>query len=154
MIRSVLVVCLGNVCRSPMAACLLARELPACQVWSAGLAPPIGAPIDPRAARALAREGYQFAGHRARAIDPSLVAAADLILVMDNNQRAELELIYPQAQGKTYRLCEYTQCDVPDPFGCSQGMFDIVLEMIKQGIASWSAQLAIVVPADSHGEAS
>lgn len=154
MVRSILVVCIGNVCRSPMAASLLERALPACQVSSAGLAPPVGAPADPRAAKALAREGCNLKDHRARAVDSTLVVAADLILVMDDKQRAELEQIYPQAQGKTYRLCEAIHSDVPDPYGCSQGMFDIVLELIKQGIASWAAQLGVVVPADSHGEAS
>lgn len=154
MAHSILVVCIGNVCRSPMAASLLARALPACNVSSAGLAPPIGAPADPRAAKALAREGCNLKNHRARAVDEASVVAADLILVMDNKQRAELEQVFPQARGKTYRLCEAIQFDVPDPYGCSQGMFDIALEMIKQGIASWSTQLGAVASADSHGEAS
>ncbi|MFS8974248.1 low molecular weight phosphotyrosine protein phosphatase [Cupriavidus necator] len=152
MVRSILVICVGNVCRSPMAACLLGRALPACEVASAGLAPPVGAPADPSAVRLLAREGYDLASHRARAVEEALVESADLILVMDSEQRDELERVYPQACGKTHRLCTHT--DVPDPYGCSPSMFVIVLELIKQGIASWSTRLEEVVPADGQGEAS
>lgn len=154
MVRSILVVCIGNVCRSPMAACLLRRALPDCEVASAGLAPPVGAPADPRAVRVLAREGCGLVNHRARAVDAAQVATADLILVMESRQRDELEQLYPEAQGKTYRLCEFARADVPDPFGCSIGMFGIVLDLIKLGVASWSTQLGTVVPADRNGEAS
>ncbi|WP_037025038.1 low molecular weight protein-tyrosine-phosphatase [Cupriavidus sp. GA3-3] len=155
MVHSILVVCIGNICRSPMAACLLGHVLPACEVVSAGLAPPVGAPADPNAVRLLAREGFDIVGHRARAVDDALVAAADLILVMDSEQRDELERVFPHARGKTHRLCEYTHTDVPDPYGCSPKMFGIVLELIKQGIASWSIRLgAAAAPAHVQGEAS
>lgn len=154
MIRSILVICVGNVCRSPMAACLLRRALPDCEVASAGLAPPVGANADPRAVRLLANEGCDLASHRARAVDAIMVAAADLVLVMDNEQRRELELLFPQARGKTYRLCEFVQADVPDPYGCSVSMFNIVLELIKQGVATWLAQFEAVASARTDGEAS
>ncbi|WP_327077332.1 arsenate reductase/protein-tyrosine-phosphatase family protein [Cupriavidus necator] len=79
MVRSILVICVGNVCRSPMAACLPSRVRPACDVVSAGLAPPVGAPADPSAVRLLASEGYDLAGHRACAADEALVAVAGQI---------------------------------------------------------------------------
>ncbi|MBP0629222.1 MULTISPECIES: low molecular weight protein-tyrosine-phosphatase [unclassified Cupriavidus] len=154
MTRSILVICIGNVCRSPMAACLLSQLLPACEVASAGLAPPVGAPADPSAVRLLAREGLDIASHRARAVNDALVAAADLILVMDSEQRDELERVFPLARGKTHRICESTSTDVPDPYGCSPSMFYIVLELIKQGIASWSARLVEVAPTEGQGEVS
>ena len=154
MTRSILVICIGNVCRSPMAACLLSRVMPTCEVTSAGLAPPVGAPADPSAVRLLVREGLDIGGHRARAIDDALVAAADLILVMDSEQREEIERIFPMARGKTHRICESTATDVPDPYGCSPTMFYIVLELIKQGIASWSVRLGDVAPTEVRGEAS
>jgi len=153
---SILVVCIGNVCRSPMAAALLRRALPDCEVASAGLAPPVGVGADPRAIRLLANEGCDLNGHRARAVDASMVATADLVLVMDTQQREAMEECFPQSRGKTFRLCEDLDLDVPDPYGCSQQMFAIVLDMIKGGISSWSTQLdavASTVPAHSHGEA-
>ncbi|CAG2141874.1 low molecular weight protein-tyrosine-phosphatase [Cupriavidus numazuensis] len=154
MIHSILVICTGNICRSPMAAGLLQRALPGYAVSSAGLAPPVGAPADPRAALLLAREGCDLAGHRARAVDNSLVNAADLVLVMDYDQRTEMARQFPHARGKIYRIGEFIQVDVPDPYGCSQNMFSIVLELIKLGIASWLTQLETTEAATSHGDAS
>lgn len=153
MVKSILVICTGNVCRSPMAAYLLKRALPDCAIASAGLAPPVGAPADPRAARLLAIEGLDLSGHRARAVDARMVASAQLVLVMESDQRLDLESLFPQARGKTYRLCEFAQTDVPDPYGCSVSMFSIVLELIKLGIASWSAQIEASTSANTHGEA-
>ncbi|QYY27669.1 MULTISPECIES: low molecular weight protein-tyrosine-phosphatase [Cupriavidus] len=141
MIRSILIICTGNVCRSPMAACLFRRALPDCNVASAGLAPPVGAKADPRAVRLLASEGCDLGTHRARAVDATMVDTADLILVMDAEQRRKLELLFPHAQGKTYRICEFVYADVPDPYGCSASMFSIVLELIKHGIETWLTQL-------------
>ncbi|AGW92511.1 MULTISPECIES: low molecular weight protein-tyrosine-phosphatase [Cupriavidus] len=154
MVKTILVVCVGNICRSPMAAHLLQQAVPWCTVTSAGLAPPVGAPADPRAARLLAGAGISLREHRARAITAIMVNAADLVLVMDNEQRDELEFLFPQARGKTFRLCEFLKSDVPDPYGCSMSMFTIVLELIRQGIASWSAQLEATSPVNTHGEAS
>ncbi|BDB26058.1 protein-tyrosine-phosphatase [Cupriavidus sp. TA19] len=154
--RTILVVCLGNVCRSPMAAVLLNRALPDCRVTSAGLAPPVGASADPRVVRLLANEGCSLAGHRAQAVNKALVESADLVLVMESLQRETLEERFPQSRGKTFRLCEGLDLDVPDPYGCSQQMFSIVLELIKQGISSWSSQLEKEYPVaatECHREA-
>lgn len=153
MVQSILVVCIGNRCRSPMAAALLSRALPQCRIVSAGLAPPVGATADPRAVRLLAIEGDDLTAHRARALDVELVTGADLVLVMDEEQRDALEDMYPQARGKTYRLCEQEETDVPDPFGGSQSMFVIVLGLIKKGVESWSARIHAAEPAHRHGGA-
>jgi protein-tyrosine phosphatase len=123
-----------------MAACLFRRALPDCEVASAGLAPPIGAKADPRAVRLLASEGCDLAAHRARAVDAAMVATAELILVMDGEQRRQLEVLFPHAQGKTYRICEFVYADVPDPYGCSTSMFGIVLDLMKHGIETWLTQ--------------
>ncbi|WP_432261523.1 low molecular weight protein-tyrosine-phosphatase [Cupriavidus sp. TMH.W2] len=153
MIRSILVVCLGNRCRSPMAADLLRQALPACSVASAGLAPPVGAGADPRVIRLLAKEGLDLAPHRARELDAGMVAGADLVLVMDHEQREWLEAQFPAARGKTHRLCEAEQADIPDPYGCSQAMFVIVLGLIRQGVQSWAARIQSEAPATRYGEA-
>ncbi|RDK04971.1 low molecular weight protein-tyrosine-phosphatase [Cupriavidus lacunae] len=153
MIRSILAVCLGNRCRSPMAADLLRQALPDCSVISAGLAPPVGASADPRVIRLLAKEGLDLAPHLARELDAGMVAGADLVLVMDTEPREWLESVYPEARGKTHRLCEAEQADIPDPYGCSQAMFVIVLGLIRQGVQAWSAQIHSEAQATRYGEA-
>lgn len=154
MIRSILVVCIGNTCRSPMAQCLLQRALPMCEIKSAGLAPPVGAAAHPRAISLMAREGHELRGHRAQTVDAALIRWADLVLVMDLEQRDEVERRFPEARGRVYRIGEFIQADVPDPFGCSQNMFAIALGLIKKGIESWSVRIRAIAPAECHGEAS
>jgi len=152
-VRTILVICLGNRCRSPMAADLLQSALPDCNVISAGLEPPPDLPADPRAVRLLATQGRDLSTHRTRAVDASLIACADLVLVMDSEQRELLEDMFPIARGKTYRLCEKEQTDVPDPYGGSQSMFVIVLGLIKLGVESWSARIQATEPTHHHGGA-
>lgn len=152
MIRSILVVCIGNTCRSPMAQGLLRQALPGCTVSSAGLAPLEGAAADPHTVRLLAEDGLDLAGHRARTVDGDMINGADLVLVMDTEQREALERQYPHARGKVYRLCEFMHADVPDPYGCSQNMFRIVLGLIKQGVDSWSVRIRAIAQDQCHGE--
>ena len=154
MIRTILVVCIGNTCRSPMAQCVLQNALPMCEVKSAGLAPPVGAAAHPRAIALMSREGHELRGHRARPVDAALMAWADLVLVMDLEQRDEVERRFPEARGRVYRIGEFIQADVPDPFGCSHSMFAIALDLIKKGIDSWSVRIRAIAPAECHGEAS
>lgn len=86
--RTVLVVCHGNICRSPVAAALLARELAAdgIIVNSAGF---IGfnRPAPPDAVAAAERHGLDLAEHRSRLVTADLVRSADLIVVMEASQQ-------------------------------------------------------------------
>jgi len=89
--KSVLVVCHGNICRSPIAAALLARELAplGIAVQSAGL---IGfqRPVPPEALGAAERHSVDLSAHRSRLVTVDLVRAADLIVVMEASQRRHL----------------------------------------------------------------
>ncbi|AOY95147.1 protein tyrosine phosphatase [Cupriavidus sp. USMAA2-4] len=142
MIRSILVVCLGNRCRSPMAAALLRRSLPACQVISAGIAPAVGALVDPRAGRLLALEGIAMDEHRAQRLNAAMVDFADLILVMEAQQMEMVEQSFPAAHGRTFRLCESLDLDVPDPYGGTHGLFLLAFSLIRQGVDSWAGKIA------------
>lgn len=89
--RSVLVVCHGNICRSPFAAALLERALaPAgVRVESAGFVGPNRA-APPEAVAAAGRCGVDLTTHRSRLLTPDLARWADLIVVMDPTQRREV----------------------------------------------------------------
>jgi len=113
-IRSVLLVCRGNVIRSPMAAALLRRRLggrdrTAVAVDSAGLRAEPGRPADPRAVSAARHFGIALEAHRARALTAQLVRAADLILVMDALNDAELRGRHPDAAARTLMLGAFVQ---------------------------------------------
>ena len=90
-IDTVLVVCSGNTCRSPMAAAYLRQALaeagaPGVRVESAGLHAVPGLPAAAEAQEAVARDGLSLAEHRSRPLDEAAVAAADLILAMTRAQ--------------------------------------------------------------------
>lgn len=89
--RSILVVCHGNICRSPFAAAVLRRGLGplGVRVESAGLVGPNRA-APPEAVAVAARRGVDLADHRSRLLTPDLVRWADLIVVMDPVQQREV----------------------------------------------------------------
>lgn len=86
--RSVLVVCHGNICRSPVAAALLARELETdgITVRSGGFAG-FNRPAPPHAVAAAERHGLNLAEHRSRLLTADVVRGADLIVVMEAGQQ-------------------------------------------------------------------
>jgi protein-tyrosine phosphatase len=86
--KTVLVVCYGNICRSPVAAALLARELAAhgITVESAGFAG-FNRPAPPDAVAAARRHGLDLADHRSRLVTVELARSADLIVVMEAAQQ-------------------------------------------------------------------
>jgi len=87
MINQILVVCIGNICRSPMAEGLLKRDLPKIKVSSAGLDALVGYGADPIAVEIMAEQGIDIQSHRARMLTDNLVRQSELILVMDNAQK-------------------------------------------------------------------
>ena len=90
-LRSILVVCHGNICRSPVAAALLRQALgPAgIRVESAGFIGP-NRPAPPAAVATAARHGVDLSDHRSRLLTADLVRSAELIVVMDAAQRREV----------------------------------------------------------------
>ena len=101
----VCLVCLGNICRSPMAETVLRAEVAAAGldgavvVDSAGTGDwHVGDPMDPDARKALARRGHDGPGpktHRARQFEPSWLSRYDLILAMDSRNLADLRRMAP-----------------------------------------------------------
>jgi protein-tyrosine phosphatase len=144
-------VCLGNICRSPMAAAVLAR-----QVAEAGMADLVdvdsggtgswhlGEAADPRARDALARRGYDGTAHRARQIEPSWFADRDLLLVMDeDNLRTVRRLApHPNAAQRVMLLrgfdplaADANDRTVPDPYYGDESGFDEGLDIIERSVA-------------------
>jgi protein-tyrosine phosphatase len=141
MTRRILVLCSGNVCRSPIAAALLARDLSEKTIGSAGLAAPVGAPADPMAIEFAAALGLDLSAHRARLVTLAMCQAADLILVMEQGHKAELRRRYPQAWGKVFRLCEAGGFDIADPYRKPRKVFEAACTDVATGAAAWAGRI-------------
>ncbi|GAA2262672.1 low molecular weight protein-tyrosine-phosphatase [Kitasatospora cystarginea] len=130
----ILTVCLGNYCRSPFAATVLAtRGGPALTVRSAGLlASWEGKPAHPFMIAAAARRGYDLTAHRGVRVSAELLDWADLVLAMDT---AVLDALRDLAgAGNAPKLRLYLEgVDVPDPMGRPEGAFTACAAVIESG---------------------
>lgn len=142
MTRRILVVCVGNICRSPMAAALLESSLPdSFVVESAGIGALSGAPADPTAVELLAGKGLELDGHTGRQLDEQMLSEFDMILVMEQSHVRWIEDQWPHARGRVFRWGHWSDFDVPDPYRRGDQAFRDALQMIERGLADWQEKL-------------
>ncbi|HEX5950468.1 MAG TPA: protein-tyrosine-phosphatase [Actinomycetota bacterium] len=109
---SILVVCTGNICRSPIAEGMLRRGSrsrfgdDAPSVASAGTAGWEGSPAMPESVAAAAERGVDIGGHVARRLVAEHVRAADLVIAMAAEHRDRVVAAVPEAAGRTFTLKE------------------------------------------------
>jgi protein-tyrosine-phosphatase len=101
-VRRVLVLCNGNLCRSPYAGVALGHrlhdvELGAIEVRSGGFFGPIGRPAPPHVVAVAARRGVELARHRSRVVDDAELAWADLVVIMDRRQELIIAALHDDA---------------------------------------------------------
>lgn len=136
-IKSVLVVCVGNICRSPMAEYFLKQQHPDLHVESAGISGLIGHPADEKAQLCMQRLDINMEPHIAKKLNAEHLKQADLILVMSHNQQKHIEQMWPFAKGKVFRLGHWQNKNVPDPYQHDQVFFDNTCQLIQQCVMDW-----------------
>lgn len=140
-----LVVCTGNVCRSPMAAVYLQQKFMRYgihhRVESCGIMALVGHPATDMAIRVAKQHGLDLQHHRAQSITPQRVDEAKQILVMEPWHRDWIVVRLPEAAGKIYLLADYIDDpaleEIPDPYGGDEQDYQWTWRLIRQAIDRW-----------------
>lgn len=139
---NILTVCVGNICRSPIAAALLKKQYPNKHIDSAGLSAVVGHKADAKAMAVMAAcdsliDNVNMSTHIAKQINEELVKKADLILTMSINQSKWIEEQWPHCRGKTFRIGHWIDKDIADPYGHDESAFEIAKQDIVDGLDQW-----------------
>ncbi len=143
--KTILFVCTGNVCRSPMAEGLFRKAASGrgeFYVFSAGIGAMDGQPPTPHSVQAMSELGIDISGQRSRMLTADLVRQADFIFGMTHGHVETVGLLYPQAAEKTFLLREFDETldsfakDIADPIGSPYEIYVHCREQIEQGIAA------------------
>ena len=136
--KNILVVCTGNICRSPTGEYVLKKELgPDYNVMSAGLGALVDHPAHEISQKIALEHGIDMSAHRARQINMDLLKWADLVLVMENGHKQELLRRYPAMEGQVFRYGEAQMVDVPDPYRRPENAFVLAWNFIAKLTPYW-----------------
>ncbi|GHA39054.1 protein tyrosine phosphatase [Photobacterium aphoticum] len=142
MFNKILVVCVGNICRSPSGEYLLKHHLPHKHIASAGVGALVGKPADKMAAMVAQEHGISLDGHVAQQLTSELCKEYDLILVMEKGHIEAVTGIAPEARGKTMLFGQWIgQKDIPDPYRQSREAFDFAYQLIDESAQAWAKKL-------------
>src|SRR5882672_4197616 len=143
--KTILFVCTGNICRSPMAEGLFRHAVAGrgdFRVVSAGLGAMDGQPPSAHAVEAMRELGIDISHQRSHLLTADLVREADYIFGMTHNHVESVMLLYPQAAEKVFLLREFDETldpfekDISDPISGSYEVYTNCRDQIEQGIAS------------------
>lgn len=143
MFKSILIVCTGNICRSPVGERALAALCPQLNVTSAGIGALVGRGVDKDAASIARAHGVNVEGHVARQITPEILAEHDLVLVMGPEHRQYIGANTPHASGKTMFFDRWERNEgIADPFRQSIEFHRLIYNEIDIAARSWAKRLS------------
>ncbi len=143
--KTILFICTGNVCRSPMAEALFRHAVAGrgeFRALSAGLGAVDGQPPTTHSVTAMHERGIDISSQRSRALTTALLQEADYVFGMTRGHVEAIGLLYPQATEKTFLLREFDDSikdferDISDPIGGSYEIYEACRNQIERGIAS------------------
>lgn len=146
MFERILLVCTGNLCRSPLAEAMLRLQLTAdgrgnqAQVRSAGTKAAMGKRVDETVlfvAQAQPALIEDLQHHRSQPVDRSLTWWADLILVMETRQAQAVLKVDPSAHPKIQLLGALIRKPIPDPYLRHESVYREVHGLVSSAVVSW-----------------
>ena len=143
-VSRILVVCQGNICRSPFAELLLAQSRPDLDVRSAGIAASGNDPVQPGARRVAEAMGFDLAPHRSTPLTEVEVEWADLIVGMEGRHVREVVRRWPAHREKALILGDFLSSvprTIPDPWGKSDAVFWLTFKQILKATEALAQRL-------------
>ncbi|MGR3433955.1 MAG: low molecular weight protein-tyrosine-phosphatase [Shimia sp.] len=142
--QRILVVCVGNICRSPLGERILRDALPdRFTVTSAGIGALEGHAADAVASEVAAERGVSLDGHVARQFTKEIGADQDLILVMEPGHKREIARLVPELSGRVMLFDQWTRgTGIADPYRQSRAFHEAVNAEVTEAARAWAGKLA------------
>jgi len=143
--KTILFVCTGNICRSPMAEGLFRRLLGRhkdIRIASAGVSALRGQPASLHTVEVLRSLGIDLAQFRSQPLSDELVAGATWIFAMTRSHLDTIQLLFPEAADKAFLVCEFdpelasTSLDIPDPIGLGLDAYERTRDILNRALPS------------------
>ncbi len=143
MFENIIVVCSGNICRSPTGEYLLKSLLPHKNIISAGVIVEqsrlAGKPADLTAATIAKRHQINLEPHKAQQLTEQMCIKNDLILVMEQHHLEAVSLISPHSRGKIMRFGHWLgNEEILDPYKKSVGAYELAWQLLAASAALWA----------------
>ncbi|EMH0062121.1 protein tyrosine phosphatase [Providencia rettgeri] len=142
MFNNILVVCMGNICRSPTGERLLQQYFPEKTVHSAGIIAKNDRPAYDSAIRIAQQHSLCLENHQSRRLTSELCKKTDLILVMENDHIAKIHQLFPETRGKVMLFGQWiNKTEIPDPHKRSDEMFEHVYQLMEKAAIAWQGKI-------------
>ncbi|VEI57207.1 low molecular weight protein-tyrosine-phosphatase AmsI [Pasteurella multocida] len=147
MFENILVVCMGNICRSPVGEKLLQHYFPEKKIISAGIVAEesglVGKTADPQMIQIAKQSNLDISSHLAQQLTTIHCNQAELILVMDKGQIELVHQLCPASIGKVMLFGHWLipQLEIPDPYKKDISIYDSVYKKLELAAYHWKQKL-------------